>query len=393
MASSGRRANGDGWLFKDGDGYRVKLAVGIDPATGKTKYRSARAKTHEEARKALRAMQAELQKGRLVPAIKGNLSTYLEKWLEQHVRPNLSPNTHRQYFWLVKQHIVPILGTKRIEDIKRSDVKNLIALKATQGVTPRGPNSEPDEKLLSRSTLRLIRAVLHAAFEDAIQEGLISINPASKVELPKAPAKEAVFLRPEEASRLFRAALDDDLAEFWMFMLSTGTRIGEATGIRWQDLDLKQETVTIRGQLQRINGQLQYRGTTKTNQVRNLVLTKDLVERLRQLQGSALIHGIQDPEGIVFLNPEGRRLDPKYVRNKLMRLCKQAGVPPVSPHKLRHTAATLALAETGDLHAVQKMLGHSQIALTANTYGHSVHESQKRVSSALERVLKSIEGK
>ena len=388
MAKNGRRPNGDGWLFKDGDGYRVKLAVGIDPSTGATKYRSARVKSHEEARKKLRQMQAELQQGRLVPSTKGNLATYLEKWLEQHIRASRSPNTYRQYVWLVRQHITPILGTKRVEDIKRADVKNLIALKAKQTVAPRGPSSETSENLLSRNTLRLIRAVLHAAFEDAIQEGLINLNPASKVELPKAPAKEAVFLKPEEAARLFKAAQEDDLAEFWMFMLTTGTRIGEASGIRWQDIDFKAETVTIRGQLQRIEGQLQYRATTKTNQVRVLPLSSDLAARLRELMGRDMIAYQPDPDGIVFLNPAGRRLDPKYVRTKLMRLCEQAGVQPVSPHKLRHTAATLALSETGDLHAVQKMLGHSQIALTANIYGHAVDASQKRVASAVERVLR-----
>lgn len=87
---------------------------------------------------------------------------------------------------------------------------------------------------------------------------------------------------------------------------------------------------------------------------------------LRDLRSRTLLEGTDDPDGLVFLNPYGRRLDPKFVRDRLRDLCKEAGVPTISPHKARHTAATLALGATGDLGAVQRMLGHAQISLTAN---------------------------
>jgi integrase len=100
-----------------------------------------------------------------------------------------------------------------------------------------------------------------------------------------------------------------------------------------------------------------------------------------------LVEGIQDPDGIVFLNPYNRRLDPKYVRDRLKELCREAKVPIISPHKARHTAATLALGATGELHTVQKMLGHAQVSLTANLYGHGTAEAQKRVANVLEDLI------
>jgi len=133
--------------------------------------------------------------------------------------------------------------------------------------------------------------------------------------------KEPVFLKPDEAARLFRAAKQEDPAEFWMFMLTTGARIGESTGIRWADIDFNSNTVTIRGQLQRIDGKLRYRATTRTNQIRVLPLSLELVKQLPVLQALDHQYGSADPDGIVFLNPDGRRLDPKYMRNKLARLC------------------------------------------------------------------------
>jgi integrase len=136
-----------------------------------------------------------------------------------------------------------------------------------------------------------------------------------------------------------------------------------------------------------VKGELTFVPGTKTNQIRELELPDSYVERLKALKSKILIEGSQDPDGIVFLNPYGRRLDPKYVRDRLRELCIDAKVPVISPHKTRHTAATLLLAETGDLHAVQKLLGHSQISLTANLYGHGTKESQRKLVNALEKLL------
>ena len=94
-----------------------------------------------------------------------------------------------------------------------------------------------------------------------------------------------------------------------------------------------------------------------------------------------------DEDGIVFLNPSGRRFHSKYVWSHLRATCVAAGIRAVSPHKLRHTAATLALETTGDLHAVGKMIGHAQIALTADLYGHADAGRLRLVTDALGDLL------
>lgn len=389
-----RRANGDGWVYQDGSQWRFKLAVGVDPVTGKVQYRGGRAASHAQATEKLRKLQAELLSGRLAARTKGSLGQYLDSWVENAVKPNRADSTYRQYRWLIDYHLIPHVGKKRVEDLKRPDVQKLIALKATQKVQSRakGPTEAP-ESTLSRTTLRLIRAVLHAAYNDAIRDGLASINPASFVELPREVRKAPVSLKEEEARKLLQAAIQSDMAEFWFFLFQTGTRLGEACGLRWQDLDLTQGTARIAGQLLRSNGELRYIQGTKTNQIRDLQLSSSLLERLKSLRSRVLVEGIQDPDGIVFLNPYNRRLDPKYVRDRLKELCREAKVPIISPHKARHTAATLALGATGELHTVQKMLGHAQVSLTANLYGHGTAEAQKRVANVLEDLIVPKENK
>ena len=383
-----RRANGDGWVYQDGSQWRYKLAVGTDAATGKVQYKGGRAKSHAEATEKLRKLQSEFLTGRLAAPSTGSLGKYLDGWVNNSIKPNRAMSTYVQYRWLIDQHIVPHLGKKRVEDVRRPDVQKLIALKATQLVKPRSDRGQGTTGVkLSRNTLRLIRAVLHAAFNDAIRDGIASINPASHVELPKEAKKAPISLKEAEARTLLEIATGAEMAEFWLFLFLTGCRLAEASGLRWQDVDLAKGTARIQGQLLRIERILQYQPGTKTNQTRDLQLPGVLVSKLQELKSRQLVEGISDPDGIVFLNPYGRRLDQKYVRDRLAELCRKAGVPVVSPHKIRHTAATLALGATGDLHAVQKMLGHAQISLTANLYGHGTAEAQRRLANALQQLI------
>lgn len=382
-----RRANGTGGIFRDGDGWRVRVVAGVDPVTGKTKFKSVRAKTQAEAVEALKRLDAARSAGKLAPAQGATVETFLTFWLE-NIKAKRAPNTYRQYAWIVTDHVLPHLGTKKVDQVTRPMIQALLKNKATQKVQARAKNATTaPEKTLSRATLRLIRVILHAAFQDAIHDGLATMNPVEHVEVPADAKKPPVFLDPVQAAALFSAAYESDLSELFRFMLLTGTRIGEATGVRWQDLDLQKGFVRIRGQLQRIEGKLTYRPVTKTNQDRAISISPSMVEALNKLKIVQEVNGMTDPEGIVFLNAEGRRLDPKFVSKKLAKVCEAAKVPVVSPHKLRHTAATVALAETGDLHGVMKMLGHQQVSLTADLYGHATAETLRSVTNAIEKSI------
>lgn len=387
-STASRRANGDGWVYKDGSQWRYKLAVGTDAATGKIQYKGGPGedpcRSHGQASKATGRVpdgpSCRFFEG-LTEQVSRRLGREFDQAKPRDVDLSAVSMAHRPA-------IVPHLGKKRVEDVRRPDVQKLIALKATQLVQPRTDRTQGSSGVkLSRNTLRLIRAVLHAAFNDAIRDGLASFNPASHVELPREAKKAPVSLKEAEVRTLLEIAANADMAEFWLFLFLTGCRLAEASGLRWQDVDLTKRTARIQGQLQRVERTLQYQPGTKTNQTRDLQLPDVLVSKLQELKSRQLVEGISDPDGVVFLNPYGRRLDPKYVRDRLAELCRTAGVPVVSPHKIRHTAATLALGATGDLHAVQKMLGHSQISLTANLYGHGTAEAQRRLANTLSDII------
>lgn len=379
--TSGKRENGSGSIYKDGNGYRVQLLVEND---GRHFAIKRRAKSQDEAVSILKKLTAENFLGRLAPANQQTVESFLTAWVETTVKKNSSPNTYRQYAWLIKTHIAPVIGTRKLDQLNRSHIKNLLAAKANQKVSSRAKTKVETERVISHSTLRLIRAILHAALNHAVHDlGLLGFNPADKIALPKAPQKTPDFLRPEDAEKLFKHSFASPIGSLIRFFLGTGVRIGEATGVRWQDVSLDLKQVCICGQLQRHDKKLTYQPSTKTNQVRFLTLPDFVLKDLKRLKAAQTADEISDPDGLVFLTPTGGRLDPKYVRDHLAACCSKAEVKVISPHKLRHTAATFALAKTGDLHAVQKWLGHQQSSLTANLYGHATQQAMKRVADAL----------
>ncbi|MGI8923330.1 MAG: site-specific integrase [Fimbriimonadales bacterium] len=129
---------------------------------------------------------------------------------------------------------------------------------------------------------------------------------------------------------------DHPLCGLFTFTLATGLRIGEATGLRWSDVDFEKETATIAVQLQRIAGKLIHKPLKSQSSRRTLPIS-GAIEVLEAAKSAQLIDGPANPLGLVFLNAEGRPLDQKYIDKRLKALLVAAGLPPLSFHKLRHT--------------------------------------------------------
>jgi integrase len=388
MAKQSRRDNNTGSIYREGSGYRVAVLIGIHPSTGKTIYKKARAGNHKDAVETLQRLQADVRAGKLVQTQGVTFANFINHWLENKIKPMRAHSTYRQYEWVAREHLIPVLGKKKIDQIKRVDIQTLISSKVGQKAKPKGKNpTEPSTKSLSRSTLRACRVVLHAAFEDALKDGLLGHNPAHSIDLPREAKQEVSYFSPEQAISLLKAAKESEIPELLLFLLSTGARIGEALGLRWADVNFQLNQVRICGQLQRVNGTLTRLTATKTNQDRTLPVPHSVIKSFQNLRSSQMVNRWSDPDGLVFLNAYGRRFDQKFVWKRLMATCDAAGIPRMSAHKLRHTAATLALAASGDLHKVQKLLGHQQVALTANLYGHATAENLRGVSDILEKLL------
>lgn len=379
-----KRDDGTGSLYPDGAGYRVQVML---ERNGKRRPIKRRAKTHEEAVRLLNTLIAQSFNGTLSPPQDGTVATYMQSWLETWVRPIRSEATYEQYRWIVEAHLLPTLGHRKLNQLTSDGLQRLLNEKAKQPVMSRSKNPKPTGAFLSQNTLRLIRAVLHSALGKAVENKVLATNPAYGLKLPTARAAERTHLTNVEMTRLYNALDGSSVGLMIRFMLLTGVRLGEATGVRWRDIDLETGSVTISGQvLKPRRGPMKRSDETKTGQSRRIMVSGPLLADLRTKRAT-VVPSQSDFGDLVFVGSNGLPLQPTFVRDSLLRFCDLAGVTRVSPHGLRHSAATAALGAGIDVHAVSKMLGHKQISLTGDLYGHASMNSMSRIADVMSGVI------
>jgi integrase len=288
---------------------------------------------------------------------------YLDDWLAgKHA---LKPKTVAVYRDAIELYLRPHLGAIRLLELRAHHLDRFYAAISI------GRRGRP----LSPSSIRRVHAVLRSALSTAVKRRLIPYNPAAHVELapenPKRPKPWSVdqcqaFLQHVEADRL---------STLYHLMLVTGLRRGEAVGLRWEDVDLESRCLFVVQQITEVRGRAVV-GTPKTKRGSRVVpvdqATAQLLRRQREAQGVERTAWGEawNEQGLAFTREDGRPLRPEYVTRHFQALTKEAGLPIIRLHDLRHTNASIALAAGVDLKVVSDRLGHSTTAITADLYTH-----------------------
>ena len=352
------------------------MHLGYEPGTGKRLRAQGTALTQREASELAVAAAAGKNAGAHVAQGRDrSVGEWLDEWLETYVRPNREPRTVAYYALMIERHLKPLLGTTGLRKLEGEAVQALLNEKS---------------KTLSPETVRGIRSTLRAALGQAFRGELVGRNVAQLTSAPKRVHRAPRALSAEQAMALYAALDGTPIAGLVRLTLHTGLRLGEATGLTWESVDFQAKTLRVTQQLQRIDGRLQLKGLKTERARRALHLTGsalDVLRAERARQGVELEAG-SNALGLVFLNSEGRPFDPRNVDEHLKKAMLEAGLPRGSFHQLRHTAATLALASGVPLVAVRDQLGHSQISLTADIYGHAVPTALRDAAEALERAYR-----
>lgn len=366
----GRRERGTGSIYQRGDSYVAQIFDGYKE-DGKPRYRQVRAKTHAEAVKALNDFNARIALG--TPILEGRsptLDRWLDMWLNDHIKPNREPMTLRFYKLYVDRYIKPHLGRTDIRRIRAVDVTRLLAMLEEKGAT--------------KTTLSAVRRTLRAAMTVAMKHGLCGDNPVSKTFAPRVRRKPKVFFNAEQIQALLSALQGSPIENLVKFTLATGLRIGEATAVRWDNVDFSRQTVLVDAQLQRFGKKLQLKPLKTEKGVRTMPLLGHSLDALTSEKARQVMEPYENPLRLVFLNPWGRPMDPKFVNVCLHEALNAAKLAPTGMHSLRHSAATFLLMAGLNMHQVSRYLGHSQIALTSNLYGHVLDESMRATAKSLQ---------
>jgi len=219
---------------------------------------------------------------------------------------------------------------------------------------------------------------------------------AKLVDGPRVERFEGKTLIPEQARQFLDTAKGERLEALYTVALSLGLRMGEALGLRWQDVDLDRRTLTVNRILERIGrgqGSKLLLVEPKTSRSRRTVNLPDAAIRalrghkVRQLEERLMAGSRWQDNGLVFPNTLGTPLEPHSLHDDFKRILVKAGLPDIRFHDLRHSAASLMLALGIPLRSIQDILGHSSIALTANLYAHVGEQLRREAADAMDGLL------
>lgn len=237
-------------------------------------------------------------------------------------------------------------------------------------------------------------AILHRFLAHALKWGLLTHNPADRVDLPR-KARREINVWDSEQVRVFLAEAKQSSPYYRLYLaaITTGMRQGELLGLRWQDLDLIAGVASVQQTLYRLGKTLLVKEPKSNRSRRTVALAPILVEELRCIQDEQVVRqrelgGAYQNQGFVFCQPNGKALHAHNIVQRDFRLAmKRAGVPRIRFHDLRHCHATLLLQQGVHPKVVQERLGHSSINMTLDTYSHVVPGLQERAVADLEARL------
>jgi integrase len=235
--------------------------------------------------------------------------------------------------------------------------------------------------------------VLRRALEQARKDELVIRNVASLVDPPRVRRREVQPLTVEEAALLLDAVREDRLFALYAVALGEGLRRGEALGLRWSDIDLENDTLRVSVSLQRSDGELQLTEPKTARSKRTVPLPGACVEALtehrqRQKQEEAAAPVWLNDWNLVFTTTIGTPLDPQNVLHQFQAVCERVGLPRLRFHDLRHTCASLLLAQGVEARVIMDTLGHSLIGTTLNLYAHVMPATQRDAAGKMDSLFR-----
>ena len=299
----------------------------------------------------------------------------------QHTKkPRLKRRTYLEYEYIIDHHLKPAIATLRLDKLTTNDLQRLYSTKVDEG--------------LSAQRIRNIHAVIRGALTYAVKCQMVVRNVAQMVTLPKIELPEVQVLTPEQARIFLAEARGSRYEALFALALATGMRQGELLGLRWCDVDLDAGLVQVRRTLANHKGH-RWLDIPKTHRskrpipVGNLAVAALRAHEARQAE-ERLAAGPewQDKDGLVFTTGKGTSVIAAHLVNRDFKpLLREAGLPDIKFHALRHSTATMLLGENEHTKLVQDLLGHSQSTVTLDIYSHTSAAMLRETAAKLDRLL------
>ena len=379
-----RRPAGDGLVRKRADGrWEGRIVVG-HKEDGSPIFRSVFAHTQKEVMRKLHSQIETYRDVELTEESNMTLGEWLDKWLSDYMALTIRESTMDSYKTMTKHYINPYLGEEKISSVTTADIQKLY-----NWLRENGRVNEHYEKgnALSDSMIRSIHMMLHQAMDAAVRERIIVKNPTEGTVIPKNNYAPKQILTEEQLERFLDVVRQDPVwSDFFYTELTTGMRLGEICGLKWQDFEEKTGRLHIRRSVHRRKGGGVRVGETKTETgTRTILLPPSTVEILKARKKKSYSDWI-------FHNPVVAEvpMDPSTAYHRLKTLLRHAELPSIRFHDLRHTFATHALTSGVDAKTLSAILGYTNASFTLDTYTHMTTDMHQKAATVVGGFLDEI---
>lgn len=358
--------------------------------------------TKKEAEIELAKFVADVQNGMVIEGKSLKFSEFTEIWKRDYGSKELAPSTYKRYCRMLETRLLPYFGHFYVNKIKPTDIMQFYDLlsKDTQLVRKKDNDGNKTLKPLSGKTIlehhRLLRAMLHKA----VYWQVIVSNPAERVQPPKAKKPKRKYYDDDQCKILLEnlEQLDEEQIKYKtaiILTVFTGVRLGELMGLEWNDIDFRNGIVSINRSSQYLADTGVFTKVPKTeSSIREVAIPDFVISLLEEYKSwyeeqKTLYGELWIDSNRLFVQADGKPMHPSTISKWFVKFIGQIGLPVINFHGLRHTNATLLIAQNIDVAVVAARLGHAQITTTFNFYVHPIIAHNKKAGFALENLLLS----
>ena len=380
--------------------YRLTVSEGFDLNGKPMIHRKTVHGTKKDVEVELAKFVTEVQNGLIIDGKSLKFSEFTEIWKRDYGSKELAPSTYKRYCRILETRLLPYFGHFYINKIRPTDIMKFYDLleKDTQLVRKKGNNGSKTKKPLSGKTIlehhRLLRAMLHKA----VYWQLIVANPAERVQPPKARKPKRKSYDDEQTKILLEnlellSSEDTKYKVAIILTVFTGVRLGELMGLEWQDVDFKNGIISINRSSQYLADMGVFTKVPKTeSSIREIAIPEFIISLLEEYnlwyEEQKSIYGeLWTNSDRLFVQADGKPMHPSTISKWFVKYVGQIGLPVINFHGLRHTNASLLVAQNIDIAVISARLGHAQISTTLDFYVHPLLSHNRKAGYALENLL------
>ena len=380
--------------------YRLTVSEGFDLNGNPMIHRKTVHGTKKDAEVELAKFVTEVQNGLVVDGKSLKFSEFTEIWKRDYGSKELAPSTYKRYCRMLETRLLPYFGHFYINKIRPTDIMKFYDLleKDTQLVRKKGNNGTKTKKPLSGKTIlehhRLLRAMLHRA----VYWQLIVSNPAERVQAPRAKKPKRRSYDDEQTKILLenleQLSIEDTKYKVAIILtVFTGVRLGELMGLEWQDIDFKNGIISINRSSQYLSDMGVFTKVPKTeSSIREIAIPEFIISLLEEYklwyeEQKSIYNELWNDSNRLFVQADGKPMHPSTISKWFVKYVAQIGLPVINFHGLRHTNASLLVAQNIDIAIISARLGHAQISTTLNFYVHPLLSHNRKAGYALENLL------